>query len=333
MFDNIIVGVDGREGGQDAIARDQTGGTMFDNVLIAIDGRQGGRDAIALAKQLAGPNASYSLAHVYGTAVYTRGATGKHPVEHEASIRLLAAERTAANMEANLVSTGFVSPARGLHELAEHGGADLLVVGSSRHALLGRVLLGDDARASLDGAPCAVAIAPRGYADSPDRLLEIGVGYDGSPESERALIAARELARSHGARIRALSVVSLKNVRDEKPIPADWPETAERLVDERLNRLSELDGIEGEAVYGGPREELSRFSGEVDVLIVGSRGYGPLGRILHGSVSRYLVRHAACPLLVLARGAVGDPAAESADHRPESRSRRSSGLDQAVVDR
>ena len=290
---------------------------MFDNVLIAIDGRQGGRDAIALAKQLAGPNASFALAHVYGSAVYARGATRDVPVEREAALRLLSAERKAARMDADLVSTGFVSPARGLHQLAEQGGADLLVVGSSRHALLGRVLLGDDARASLDGAPCAVAIAPRGYADSPDRLLEVGVGYDGSPESEQALMAARELARSHGARIRALSVVSLKNVRDEKPIPADWPEAAERLVDERLNRLSELPGIEGDAVYGGPREELSRFSGEVDLLIVGSRGYGPLGRLLHGSISRYLVRHAACPLLVLARGPVLAAAADTAD-RPRT---------------
>jgi nucleotide-binding universal stress UspA family protein len=286
---------------------------MFDNVLIGIDGRQGGRDAIALAKQLAGPNARFTLAHVYGPAAYGRGAVQALPFEREASMRLLAAERKAASMTADLVCTGRMPPARGLHELAEQRMADLLVVGSSRHALLGRVLIGDDARESLSGASCAVAIAPRGYADSPDRLLEVGVGYDGSPESEYAIIAARDLARRHGARIRAISVVSLQNVRDEKPIPADWPEAAERLVDERLDRLSELGGVEGEAVYGGPREELSRFSGEVDLLIVGSRGYGPLGRMVHGSVSRYLVGHAASPLLVLVRGAVGAEAAENAD--------------------
>jgi hypothetical protein len=39
-------------------------------------------------------------------------------------------------------------------------------VGSSRHGVLGRVLMGDDARASLNGAPCAVAAAPLGYAHS-----------------------------------------------------------------------------------------------------------------------------------------------------------------------
>lgn len=278
---------------------------MFDNVLIGIDGRQGGHDAIALARQLAGPSARFTLAHIYGTGMYGRGMAAALPLEREEAMRLLAAERDAAGMTADLVCTGLVSPARGLHEFAEQRAADLLVVGSSRHALLGRVLMGDDARASLDGAPCAVAIAPRGYADAPDRLLEVGVGYDGSPESEYAVMAARELSRRHGAKIRAISVVSLEDVREEKPIPADWPEAADRLLGERLDRLGELGGVEREAVYGGPREELSRFSGQVDLLIVGSRGYGPLGRMLHGSVSRYLVGHAACPLVVLTRSAVG----------------------------
>jgi hypothetical protein len=39
----------------------------------------------------------------------------------------------------------------------------------------------------------------------------------------------------------------------------------------------------------------------VDLLIVGSRGYGPVGSVFHGSVSSYLERHAASALLVLPR--------------------------------
>ena len=55
------------------------------------------------------------------------------------------------------------SVGRGLHELVEEIHADLLVVGSSRRALLGRAGVGDDTRAALNGAPCAIAIAPAGY--------------------------------------------------------------------------------------------------------------------------------------------------------------------------
>ena len=54
----------------------------------------------------------------------------------------------------------------------------------------GRVLMGDDTRAALNGAPCAVAIASRGYQCQPHQLETLGVGYDGSPESSLALGAA-----------------------------------------------------------------------------------------------------------------------------------------------
>jgi len=45
------------------------------------------------------------------------------------------------------------------------------------------------------------------------------------------------------------------------------------------------------------------FSASVDLLVVGSRGYGPLGRLVHGSTSHRLARLARCPLLVLPRAA------------------------------
>ena len=54
-------------------------------------------------------------------------------------------------------------------------------------------------------------------------------------------------------------------------------------------------------------------------MIVGSRGYGPVLRLVHGSTSNYLLRHARSPLLVLPRtggpqGAVASDQARSAVH-------------------
>ena len=86
-------------------------------------------------------------------------------------------------------------------------------------------------------------------------------------------------------------------------MPADWPEQAQRLIEEDLARLRSFDGVEGDAVYGEPSDELARFGERVDLLIVGSRAHGPLGRLLNGSTSNYLERHAPCPLLVMPRGA------------------------------
>jgi len=255
---------------------------MFEHILIGIDGRRGGRDAIALARRLAAPSASFVLAHVDAGPV----SWWDHLMEEERvfdrSASMLAAERERAKIPAAIICVEGASPAHGLHDLAQERAADLIVVGSSRHALLGRVLLGDDARASLDRAPCAVAIAPHGYADSSTPLHEIGLGYDGSPESERALATARELAGRAGAEIKALRVITPANVREEDTGNANW----------------------SESVWRSQAEALSDFSRDLDLLIVGSRTHGSLGRVRHGSVPGYLLRHVMCPLLVVPRIAV-----------------------------
>jgi nucleotide-binding universal stress UspA family protein len=283
---------------------------MFDNILVGVDGRQGGRDAIALAKRLAAPGAAITLAHVYGSAwMMGRAARLAFEVAREEAQQMLAVERAEAGIEAKLAVYPLDQPGRALHEAAEHLHADLIVIGSTRHALLGRVLMGDDARASLNGAPCAVAIAPRGYTQMHHELAAVGVGYDGSAEAAHALTTARELPARYGARIKAAWVVSLQDVRDEAPLPADWPQETEALVRQCQDQLDQLDGVEAKATYGGPREELSRFGDEVDLLIVGSRSYGPIHRMFHGTTSTYLTQHIGCPLLALPRvtQTAGDP--------------------------
>jgi nucleotide-binding universal stress UspA family protein len=291
---------------------------MFSNALVGVDGRQGGRDAIALATRLAAPDARITLAHVYSSdLMFGRGASLALEVERAESQQLLEQERDKASLDADLIVYGDRPVGRGLHELAEQRDADLLVVGSTRHALLGRVLMGDDARSAFNGAPCAIAIAPRGYMQTAHRLVNLGLGYDDSPQSLHALTVARALAARHGTKIKALRVVSLQNVREEKPIPADWPEAVDRLLDRRSRRLNELGDVDGAAAYGGPREELARFGKGLDLLIVGSRGYGPIGRLFHGSVSSYLVNHAPCPLLVLPRTATSDGESDAQEQEAE----------------
>ena len=122
---------------------------------------------------------------------------------------LLETVREETGVEAHLRWRGSSSVGRGLHELCELLGADLVAVGSPRRGLLGRVLVGDDTSAALNGAPCSIAIAPTNYSQQPGAMREIGVGYDGSPESEHALSVARMLADASGAKLSALEAVSL----------------------------------------------------------------------------------------------------------------------------
>jgi nucleotide-binding universal stress UspA family protein len=290
---------------------------MFKNVVVGVDEHQGGRDAIALASRLIEADGEVTLAYVYsGDAHLWRGSSAAYDaVERDRALELLANARDQAGINPHLRCAGAPSVGRGLHELAEAAGADLLIVGSSRRGLLGRVLLGDDTRAALNGAPCAIAIAPSGYGDEPSVIREIGVGYNGSAESEHALEVARKLATAHGAKLSAFEAVSLPAyLFAGGPAPVDAP--IEDMVKDARDRLAALDGVEPHAAYGNPAEELAGYSASLDLLIVGSRDYGLVGRFVHGSTTQQLARTASCPLLVLTRAARG---AETEDASREAR--------------
>jgi nucleotide-binding universal stress UspA family protein len=170
-------------------------------------------------------------------------------------------------------------------------------------------VIGDDAAATLHCAPCAVAVAPRGLARAPGSLRCVGVGFDGSRESRVALAFARHIAHSADAELRAITVAA-------PPIPP-WPapawgpewsgsaepgrDPAERLVS---GIAAELDkDVAHEVLIGTAWRELASRSEDLDLLVVGTRSYGPARRLLLGSTSTRLARHAACPLLVTPRGA------------------------------
>ncbi len=278
---------------------------MFKNVLVGVDGRPNGRDALALARHLTGPDGKLTLAHVRSGNLHPGHAItpGMLDEEREASHELLEKERADGDVTAaDLVSVVALSPGRGLHEQAEEQGADLLVVGSTTRGPLGRAMLGDDTRAALNGSPCAVAIASAGYSENPAPLAKIGVAYNESPESMMALELARKLAETTRADIRVLEVISIPTYAYTGLIPPAIGESIEIMLQEANGRLRALPGVEARAVYGLTGEELAEFGDEVDMLVAGSRGYGPVKRLVLGSTSGYLERHARCSLLVLPRG-------------------------------
>ncbi|HSZ13710.1 MAG TPA: universal stress protein [Solirubrobacteraceae bacterium] len=277
---------------------------MFDSVLVGVDGSANGRDAIALAARLAGTQGKLMLAHVH---------RGEVAEELRDSHELLERDRANAGVQAELISVVASAPGRGLHQQAEQLHADLLVVGSCSRGALGRAMLGDDTRAALNGASCAVAVAPVGYAAHAAPFATVGVAYNGSPESIAALAAAREIAAPTQARIRALEVISVPSVAYTGIVPAALGESIDVLLDQARSRMAELADVEGSAVYGLAGEELAKLGEDVDLLVVGSRGYGPVRRLVLGSTSEYLQRHARCPLLVLPRMQAGSPDASHSD--------------------
>jgi nucleotide-binding universal stress UspA family protein len=203
------------------------------------------------------------------------------------------------------------SPAAGLHALAEREGAALIVVGSSHRSSIGRIVIDGTGESLLSGASAPVAVAPAGYPATGRRIQVVGCGFDGSPESRRALAWSAELAGSASARLRVLSVyeptvsasVAVGGGMRTASINAVLRRQCEEELAQAVSALdADIDASET-LLEGGARELLARASGELDLLVVGSRGYGPLRAVLLGSVSSALVRSAQSPLVIVPRGA------------------------------
>jgi nucleotide-binding universal stress UspA family protein len=277
---------------------------LFKRVIVGVDEHQGGRDALALAQSLVARGGSLVLARV-SIRDSLMGRRSSPDIELDPVPAELGPAATAGDEiegDGPLRTIEASSVGRGLHELAAADGADLLVVGSCRRGLIGRAMIGDDTGDGLNGAPCAVAIAPFGHAERSPALAEIGVAYNGSRESDDALAVARALVAEHEARLSAFEAVSIPyymTVPGAGTVIATLP----ALVEQARELITALGGVESHATYGVAAEELAVYSASLDLLVVGSRGYGPLGRLVHGTTSRQLARTARCPLLVLTRGA------------------------------
>lgn len=278
---------------------------MFSKVLIAIDQSTSGRDAIALGRRLVSPTGKLLLANVH----HRLGAGGRDEadecdrVEREVALGFLESVNRELGLDAEICSIGSNRVGAGLHRLADSTHADLLVLGSSAGGRHGRVLLTDETRHALNGAPCAVAAAPLGYADTDSAITEIGVAYNGSQESRSAVQVARALANELGAAVTAFEALPLP-IYDISP--GVWSTVEEVIRDQRrtaCERIAAETGLRASAACGDTVDELAMFSGIVDLLVVGSRGYGPLGRLVHGSTTLRLSRYARSPLLILTRGA------------------------------
>lgn len=291
---------------------------MFKKAIVGIDGREGGQDALMLARLLLDPEGELVLAHIYplDPVAWRGGSAAFELAEREEAGTLLRKAREDFGVSAQLVCHGATSVGRGLHEAADKLDADLLVMGSSSKGLVGHVLTGDHTRQALDGSPCAVAVAPRGYSHVMTSIRRVGVGYNESPESDHALGVARALAAERGAQLAVCQVVF---------VPAAmyagiaWPgqEAIDTMLTEAEQRLGHIEDAEVRAVLGSPDDELTQFSETLDLMVIGSRGYGPWGRLIYGSTARDLSRLAHCPLLVLTRGARQRDTDHRADSAPE----------------
>lgn len=289
-------------------------GRMFETLLVGYDGTSHARDALALARALADDGAELLLCCVHPfQPVAAAVVAGEHgvPERAEALRRLDDAEQRAGDhVRVRRIAMAATSAASGLHAIAEQEDADLLVVGSSHRSAAGRLLLGSTTTQALNAPPCAVAVAPAGLAEREVALRRVLVGFDGGREATAAVATAARLAAERGAALTVLSVVEPVTHAFGWAGSYAYPEyrrdalaLAREGLDEVVAGLSDALRVETEVVEGVADRELVAASGRADLLVVGSRGYGPIRRALLGGVSARVAGATACPLLVLPRTA------------------------------
>jgi nucleotide-binding universal stress UspA family protein len=196
--------------------------------------------------------------------------------------------------------------ARGLQNVVDDEHASLVVVGTSKRGVMGQVAPGTTAQRVINGCACPVVVVPHGY-NAPKQLTTVGVAFVPTPEGRRALHEAATIAQMSDADLRVLTVV-------RPGIGADASAGPTRQAAER-NRaqlhatvaaaIGELpDGVrpESEFLVDDPADALMSVSPHLDLLVMGSRGYGPGLAVLLGGVSRRVTMKAGCPVLVVPRG-------------------------------
>lgn len=280
---------------------------MYRTIIAGCNGRERGRGAVSLAHAIASATGARLLlvgVHHYPPLPFPGSyASQREELEHE-----LRAVRDELAPEALIRVVGDLSPAHALRRIASAENADLLVVGSRHRRRLQRIVESDQALQVLHGASCAVAVAPDPVPARPE-LHRIGVGIDATPESALALVMARELAQRTGADLSLYAVVqeSIPGWVGLSPMAtsADAMDelfqsqraAAEQLVAARLEACEGV-AVHGDVVVGEPAGELILASEDLDLLVLGSRRWGPVRRLALGSTSERAIRHAGCPVLV-----------------------------------
>ncbi|HEX5194350.1 MAG TPA: universal stress protein [Solirubrobacteraceae bacterium] len=283
---------------------------MFEHVAVGCDGGREGRDAAVLGAALAAASsARLTLIGVVCPPLFPVAGVSDRNTLRAATTRALRHDRDLLACDARIDAITGTSVPRALHRWAARAQADLVVVGSSASARPGRVAIGRRGRQLFHHAPFALAVAARGLHEQDGELRTIGVGYDGAPESEAALTVAGELAAAERARLvvrRVVEDTSGPFGLEGSPLLQGWSEMLEQerqvSLTEAQNAAARLDVIpEVSVTIGDPGYELRAFSDAVDLLVVGSRRWGAVARLVSGAVGETLVADAGCSIVIVPR--------------------------------
>ncbi len=197
-------------------------------------------------------------------------------------------------VDARLVT--FEDPAEYVFEVVKDEGYDLVVIGNRAEHQAERFSLGSVSEKVARHAECPVLIVKR-----KPKLEKILVAVDGSKHADKALEYAVQLTKKYSANLGLLHVEEDKLIRIGGPEIEDCVGTVGECILKDASTKAKGVAFDKFLELGTPAEIIIKVAkkGNVDLVVVGSRGLSSVRRFLLGSVSDDVSMHSRSSVLIV----------------------------------
>ena len=251
-----------------------------------------------------------SSAAVYGEAVLALEEQQRRMTKHAQDEMTRLMSKESIDWEP-LITVG--NAAHEIARLAADRKIDITIAASHGRAGLKRLILGSVTERLMRTLPCPLLVVrspERGFvtpADQAITLKRILVGCDFSPNSSLAFQYGLSLAQEFQADLHLVHVIQ-PQVYDHLKKPGEPKQDLQKDLGSRIkDRLANMVPEEAQTwckpvtvlLAGRPDEEIAKYAmvNDIDLIVLGVRGYSLVESLFVGSTTDRVVRRASCPVL------------------------------------
>jgi nucleotide-binding universal stress UspA family protein len=190
-----------------------------------------------------------------------------------------------------------------LVQLAAEHQVNMVVMGARGHANVERILLGSTSDYVATHAPCSVLIVRPSTASDQDEHMRIAIGFEDSGPAQAAIEEFAEVQWGSKSNVQIVTVVQPLvefggDIDPDIEAQAKVIETMRRAASDLKDSCVRVQTKIIDHRHVG--EGLVRFAEEnlCTMVVVGETPRSTIGRLLMGSVSRYVLRHAPCSVWI-----------------------------------
>jgi len=300
--------------------------SILNRIVMASDFSNLSKTAAAFALELAPPGTLD--AHLVTVDETKKSAAGELKSKLDGVAAALR-EYWAQGAEAARSSTGTLRitqevlydrrPSEAILSYAADADADLITTGTRGYRGVRRAFLGSVASELIREAPCPVLTVREAEGTKPKAAKRIAVPVDFSDPSKAAVRYAADLADQVGA---ALTLIYVMEKEGENAGYGFKPSVFGTVAGYKRAR-NDLRGLAEElpveasvkVLDGNPADALLSYADakDINLIVMSTRGYAGVKRLLEGSVAEDIITRAACPVLVARNFAAQADAVPAAD--------------------